>query len=138
VQTLCDALGTVGGTWNNQGDILIGALDQILRVSDTGGAVSRIPGHAGLREIFPVFLPDGRHYVATREAAQGTKQAGLWLNSTNGLEARRILPDITRAQVVAAPPGSRIGAIINQRSAPVLRAPCLTLKWWIQAFAMGL
>ena len=36
VQTLCDALGAVGGTWNRNGDILIGALEQVLRVSDSG------------------------------------------------------------------------------------------------------
>ena len=121
VQTLCDALGTVGGTWNGKGDILIGALDQVLRVSDTGGAVSRIPGHAGIREIFPVFLPDGRHYVATREAAQGAKDAGLWLNSMDGPEAWRILPDTTQAQVVVAPPGGRVGAILFTRAGTSFR-----------------
>jgi Tol biopolymer transport system component len=122
-QTLCDAQGTVGGTWNSKGDILIGALDQVLRVSDTGGAVSRIPGHAGIREIFPVFLPDGRHYVATREAAHGAEDAGLWLNSLDGPEARRILPDTTRAQVVATPPGSRIGAILFTRAGTLMALP---------------
>jgi serine/threonine protein kinase len=122
-QTLCDAQGTVGGTWNSKGDILIGALDQVLRVSETGGAVSRIPGHAGIREIFPVFLPDGRHYVATRESAHGAEEAGLWLNSLDGPETRRILPDTTRAQVVAAPPGSRIGAILLTRAGTLMALP---------------
>ena len=120
VQTLCDALGTVGGTWNRKGDILMGALDQVLRVSETGGAVSRIPGHAGIRETFPVFLPDGRHYVATREAAQGS---GLWLNSMDGPEARRILPDQTQAQVIAPPPGSRVGAILFTRAGTLMALP---------------
>jgi serine/threonine protein kinase len=123
VQTLCDALGTVGGTWNGEGDILIGALDQVLRVSDTGGGVSRIPGHAGIRETFPVFLPDGRHYLATRESAQGGKEEGLWLNSMDGPGARRILPDTTRAQVVAAPPGSRTGAILFTRAGKLMALP---------------
>ena len=122
VQTLCDALGTVGGTWNGKGDILIGALDQVLRVSDTGGPVTRIPGHAGIREVFPVFLPDGGHYLATRYA-QASKDAGLWLNSMDGPEKRRILPDTTRAQVVAAPPGSRIGAILFTRAGTLMALP---------------
>jgi Tol biopolymer transport system component len=122
-QTLCDAQGTVGGTWNSKGDILIGALDQVLRISDTGGTVSRIPGHAGIREVFPVFLPDGRHYVATREAAHGAEEAGLWVNSLDGPETRRILPDITRAQVVAAPPASRIGAILFTRAGTLMALP---------------
>jgi eukaryotic-like serine/threonine-protein kinase len=123
VQTLCDALGTVGGTWNSEGDILIGALGQILRVSDTGGAVSRIPGQADGREIFPMFLPDGRHYLATREGSQGASDAGLWLNSMDGSEARRILPDTTRAQVVAAPPGSSTGAILFTRAGTLMALP---------------
>ncbi len=116
-QTLCDSMGAVGGTWNSKGDILIGALDQILRVSDSGGAVSRIPGHAGIREMLPVFLPDGRHYVAARY------DAGLWLNSMDGPEARRILPDTTRAQVVAAPDGSHIGAILFTRAGTLMALP---------------
>lgn len=116
-QTLCNSMGATGGTWNGKGDILIGALDQIVRVSDTGGAVSRIPGHAGMRELFPVFLPDGRHYVATRLAS------GLWLNSMDGPEARRILPDNTRAQVVAASSGSRIGAILFTRAGTLMALP---------------
>jgi hypothetical protein len=120
---LCDAMGTVGGTWNRKGEILIGALDQVLRISDNGGAVSRIPGHAGIRETFPAFLPDGRHYLATRETAHGVMEAGLWLNSMDGPEARRILPDTTRAQVVGAPPGSRTGAILFTRAGTLLAVP---------------
>jgi len=120
VQTLCDAMGTVGGTWNSQGDILIGALDQVQRVSESGGALTRIPGHANITELFPVFLPDGRHYLAMRGA--GT-EAGLWLNSIDGPEARRILPDLTRAQVVAAPSGSRIGAILFARAGTLMALP---------------
>lgn len=120
VQTLCDSLGAVGGTWNRKGDILIGALDQVQRVSESGGALTRIPGHANITELFPVFLPDGRHYVATRG---GGPQAGLWVDSMDGPEARRILPDVTRAQVVAAPPGSRIGAILFTRAGTLMALP---------------
>ena len=42
VQTICDALAAVGGTWNRNGDILIGALSQVQRVSD---AVSGTPAN---------------------------------------------------------------------------------------------
>jgi len=120
VQTLCDALGTVGGTWNSKGEILIGALDQVQRVSESGGALTKIPGHAKITELFPVFLPDGRHYLATR--GSGT-DAGLWLDSIDGPEARRILPDTSRAQVVAAPPGNRIGAILFARAGTLMALP---------------
>lgn len=120
VQTLCDALGTVGGTWNSKGDILIGALDQVQRVSESGGALTRIPGHANITELFPVFLPDGHHYLAMRG---GGTEGGLWLDSMDGPESRRILPDFTRAQVVAAPPGSRIGAILFTRASTLMALP---------------
>jgi Tol biopolymer transport system component len=120
VQTLCDSLGAVGGTWNHKGDILIGALDQVQRVSESGGPLTKIPGHANITELFPVFLPDGHHYLGTR--GSGT-EAGLWLNSTDGPEARRILPDISRALVVAAPSGSGIGAILFTRASTLMALP---------------
>jgi len=59
-----------GGTWNRNGDILIGGLGQVQRVSDAGRAISKLPGHAEIREFFPVFLPDVRHYVAARDESQ--------------------------------------------------------------------
>jgi eukaryotic-like serine/threonine-protein kinase len=123
VQTLCDALAAVGGTWNRNGDILIGALDQVLRVSDAGGAVSKLPGHADITELFPAFLPDGRHYVATRDRIGDTTQSGLWLDSMDGPEARRILPDVTRAEIVSPPPGGRVGAILFTRAGTLMALP---------------
>jgi hypothetical protein len=79
----------VGGTWNRNGDILIGALDQVERVSDAGGALSKIPGHGGITEDFPTFLPDGRYYVAMRNRSGKTTESGLWLDSMDGPEAHK-------------------------------------------------
>lgn len=122
VQTICEALGAVGGTWNRSGDILIGALDQVLRVSSAGGAPSKLPGHADVTELFPVFLPDGRHYLATRELVGNAGQSGLWLDSMDGPEAKQILPDVTRAGVVALP-GEREGAILFTRAGTLMALP---------------
>jgi len=36
----------------------------------------------------------------------------LWLGSMDGPEARQILPDVTRAEIVAPIPGGRVGAIL--------------------------
>jgi eukaryotic-like serine/threonine-protein kinase len=123
VQTLCDALAAVGGTWNGSGDILIGALDQVQRVSDGGGALSKLPGHSDLTELFPVFLPDGRHYIGTRNRMGNTAESGLWLDSMNGPEARRILPDISRADIVAPAAGGRVGAILFTRVGVLMALP---------------
>jgi eukaryotic-like serine/threonine-protein kinase len=124
VQTLCDALAAVGGTWNRNGDILIGSLAQLQRVSDAGGAITKLPGHAEIRELFPAFLPDGRHYVATRYGNGSTPESGgVWLGSMDGPEARRILPDVTRAEVIAPISGGRVGAILFTRAGTLMALP---------------
>jgi len=112
VQTLCDALGAVGGTWNRNGDILIGALSGLQRISDAGGAVTDLPGNM----IYPVFLPDGHHYL-------GTRNSGVWLNLMGATEARQILPDVTRAAIVAPMQGSRMGAILFTRGGTLMALP---------------
>ena len=61
VETLCDALAATGGTWNAKGDILIGGLSAVERVSESGGKVTELPGRPG--GIFPVFAPDGRFLI---------------------------------------------------------------------------
>jgi eukaryotic-like serine/threonine-protein kinase len=123
VQTLCEALAVVGGTWNRNGDILMGALDQVQRVSAEGGAVSKLPGHSAITELFPAFLPDGRHYIGTRSRIGDTAGSGLWLDSMNGPEARRILPDISRGEIVAPAAGSRVGAILFIRAGKLMALP---------------
>ena len=68
-QTLCDAASGRGGTWNRDGVILFsaGPTSPILRVSAAGGvstAVTRlVENDAGSGHRFPVFLPDGAHYL---------------------------------------------------------------------------
>jgi len=120
VQTLCNALGALGGTWNRGGDILIGALMGIQKVSPADGAVAALPGHAHIpTEMWPAFLPDGRHYVATRAGAD----AGIWLDSMESAEARQILPDVTNAAVEAPPAGGRVGAILFSRAGTLMALP---------------
>ena len=120
VQTLCNALGALGGTWNRSGDILMGALMGIQQVSPGGGAATGLPGHAhNPTEIWPSFLPDGRHYVATRAGGEG----GIWLDAMDSGEAREILPDVTNAAVTEPPVGSRVGAILFSRSGTLMALP---------------
>lgn len=123
VQTLCDALGVLGGTWNRNGDILLGGLGRVQRVSEAGGVVSDLPRHSAVREIYPFFLPDGRHYVATRVSSASSTQPGVWLSSMDGPEARRILPDVSNAQVVEPPPGGRVGAVLFTRGGTLMALP---------------
>ena len=122
VQTLCDALGVLGGAWNRNGDILIGALWRVQRVSDAGGPVTDLPGPA-ITQTYPAFLPDGRHFVATRHNWADPAQDGIWLNSMDSPETRRILPDVSNAEIVDPPTGSNIGAVLFTRSGALMALP---------------
>jgi eukaryotic-like serine/threonine-protein kinase len=122
VQTLCDSLGAVGGTWNRNGDILIGSLGRVQRMPETGGIPSDLPHHVAGTEAYPVYLPDGRHYLATRYTG-GPTQPGVWLSSTDGPEARRILPDVTNAELVEPLPGGRVGAVLFTRAGTLMALP---------------
>jgi Tol biopolymer transport system component/predicted Ser/Thr protein kinase len=111
-QTLCDAHAVVGGAWNRRGDILMGGLFRVQRVSDTGGPVTDLPG---AQASWPVFLPDGQHFLATRDA--------IWLRSMTGGEERRILPDVSNVQVLERLPGREVGAVLFTRAGALMALP---------------
>ena len=120
VQTLCDALAATGGTWNQNGDILFGALSGVARVSESGGAVTDLPN--SVTEYYPFFLPDGRHYLGTRWSADSTG-TGIWLSSIDSAKSERILPDYSNAEFVDPPPGSTVGDVIFTRSGALMALP---------------
>jgi eukaryotic-like serine/threonine-protein kinase len=68
-QVLCDVPGyTVGGTWNRDGVIIIGHPNRgLMRVSieDKKASPLTIPDQTlnESKHMFPVFLPDGRHFL---------------------------------------------------------------------------
>jgi len=79
-QVLCDATGGRGGSWNRDGVILFspGPADPIFRVSAAGGIpvpVTRLPADGNGGNRFPVFLPDGVHFLY--HVASRTRQASL-------------------------------------------------------------
>ena len=123
VQTLCDALGALGGTWNQNGDILFGGLWRVQRVAATGGAVSDLPQKTAITEVYPFFLPDGRHYLATRGSGADSTQGGIWLNSIDGSDARQIVPDESNAEFVAPPSGSQVGQVLYTRAGTLMALP---------------
>jgi len=87
VQTLCDSLGALGGTWNQNGEILFGDLVRLKKIQARGGAVSHL-ANEGVREIYPFFLPDGRHFLATQSPRP--TEAGVWLRTLDGSDSRHI------------------------------------------------
>ena len=76
-QTLCDLPSVaVGGSWNRDGDIIVGNITGgLLRVRETGGAASPVtaldPSRKEEFHLLPTFLPDGRHFVYLRIAPRG-------------------------------------------------------------------
>jgi Tol biopolymer transport system component len=65
VQTITNAFGTGGGTWNRDNVILFASLGRpITRVGAIGGAPVELTGLTQLGSDFsPFFLPDGRHFL---------------------------------------------------------------------------
>ncbi len=121
VKTLCDALAAEGGTWNRNGDILFGGLSRVRRISSAGGGPSDLPDP--MTAVYPVFLPDGRHYLGTRVNNPGAPQAGVWLSSMDGAETRQILPDLSNAGIVAPQPGRDEGEVLFVRNGTLMALP---------------
>ena len=93
-QSLCDAPFGRGGSWNREGLIVFSSGfsgNAIQRISAAGGGPANVTKTKGLSR-FPVFLPDGRHflYLVTRVSVD---QNGIYLSSLDGEENRRVLAD---------------------------------------------
>ena len=125
VQTLCDALGGMGGTWNRKGDILFStdALGRVQRVSANGGAPSDVPQQPATGNFFPSFLPDGEHYLARRNRVPGSANSGIWLSSIASPESRQILPDFSIPEFVEPMPGSHVGQVLFTRNGTLMILP---------------
>jgi serine/threonine protein kinase len=90
-QSLCDAVGR-GGSWNREDVIVFSSRGTaIQRVSAAGGVPSDVIKAKGLLR-FPVFLPDGRHFLYLVNGISA-EQNGVYLSSLDGKENRRVLAD---------------------------------------------
>jgi serine/threonine protein kinase len=126
---LADTMLPIPGSWNRDGQILFASvagtnLPRIVRVSESGGAVTPVTKpdtSANVGDVFPQFLPDGRHFLYVSTTNDGA-QMELYAGS---------LDDDTRVHISShgrlarnfagryAPPGyllwSREGNLIAQR-----------------------
>ena len=80
-QTLCDCQAT-GASVNGDGVILMSSSSGIQRLSSVGGGASPVPvvtpGGPEERNVYPLFLPDGRHFLYLR-SFQDASQSGIFL-----------------------------------------------------------
>src|SRR5579863_5502016 len=99
-QSLCDAANGVGGTWNRDDVIVFSASvagSAIQRVSAAGGVPTDVTKTEGLYR-YPMFLPDGRHFLYTDETSE---KRGVYLSSLDGSENRRVLADTSSVAFAA-------------------------------------
>jgi Tol biopolymer transport system component len=101
---LCDCR-YVGGSWNHDGVILLGALGnggiQRLSAGDrTPVAITKIDASPGVQDTWPVFLPDGRRFLFTRS----TPGVGVatYVGTLDGDAPKKIVDGSRRIFVPAA------------------------------------
>jgi Tol biopolymer transport system component/tRNA A-37 threonylcarbamoyl transferase component Bud32 len=112
VQTLCDAPTGRGGSWNKDGVILFTPSGQLgtglYRIAATGGTATQITfpdrDHGEDSHRWPLFLPDGIHYLYLAMDLSGRKLASsIYLGSLSSNE-KRLITQAT-ANVAYAQPG---------------------------------
>ncbi|HET9386209.1 MAG TPA: protein kinase [Gemmatimonadales bacterium] len=90
VQSLTDAIAGRGGTWNADDVILFApnATGRLWRVSASGGEPAQVTqgGDRG-NDRFPVFLPDGNHFIFYVQGAA----SGVYLGDLAGSAPRRLV-----------------------------------------------
>ncbi len=104
-QTICDAPTGSDGTWNADGVILFDgqANDPIWRVPASGGTPKvQVAADTGKGTFpgWPVFLPDGQHFLFTKDS--GGEQS-IVVGSLDSTDEKPLLK--TSSRVLYAPPG---------------------------------
>jgi eukaryotic-like serine/threonine-protein kinase len=109
----------VGGSWNQHGTIILGTeTTGILRMDANGGepipVTVRTPGER--IHLFPVFLPDGRHFLYSRQSSQ-VEKTGVFIGSLDAKPAEqnltRLIATPFAPQFVASGDGN--GVVLFQR-----------------------
>jgi len=100
VQTICDAPSGRGGTWNKDGIIVFTPVASsgvgLYRIPASGGTATQISkldiGRGELSHRWPMFLPDGRHYLYMAANFAGQKGVdAIFLGALDSDEKRFIV-----------------------------------------------
>jgi Tol biopolymer transport system component len=112
-----------GGTWNANGDILFPAVvaGPLSSVAASGGTPTVLPvmGENERANLFPLFLPDGRHFIFV--GRNSLTESRLYLGSLDGAAAVRLSADIRVNTVPAYLPSGWLlwvraeGTLVAQR-----------------------
>ncbi len=106
-QTLCDAVGGFGASWNSDGVIVLSLGGPLVKVPDAGGEpVPFTTLDRSVREIsqaYPWFLPDGRHFLYASIRSTALNEPWLCVGSLDSSETKCLLNADGGAEY--APPG---------------------------------
>ena len=111
VQTVCDAPSGRGGTWNRDGVIVFtsdaSAGVGLSRVSASGGTVTPITkldtNRGELSHRWPMFLPDGKHYLYMAANFAGHKETDAIFVGSLGSNEQRFVTKADANAAYAAP-----------------------------------
>jgi len=95
-QTLAETNGLGGATWSREGVILlapsVGGEGGLVRVSASGGAITPVtrldPAHGETNNVWPHFLPDGRHFLYN---IMGRDNPGIYVGSLDSPDRTQLL-----------------------------------------------
>jgi hypothetical protein len=94
-QKIAAADNPMGGSWNQDGTILLSLIDRgLFRVPATGGALVPVATDAGqehLRARFPFFLPDGHRFLYLGQSERRENDA-IYVGSLDAPERSRLFP----------------------------------------------
>jgi Tol biopolymer transport system component/predicted Ser/Thr protein kinase len=122
-QTLCDAPGRAGGTWNQDGVILFASGGAIQRVPQAGGVATPVTKPAsGEQNVLPEFFPDGRHFLYWSRGSK-PESNGIYAGSLDGGPPVRLLPDASNAAYVPPAESGASGHIIFRREDTLMAQP---------------
>jgi len=74
-ETLAEVGPVFGGSWSDDGTIIAGTANGIMKLPASGGALTAVTKPANAREghLYPRFLPDNRHFLYMKTAAPGMR-----------------------------------------------------------------
>ncbi len=123
--TICDATSGRGGTWSRDGIILFAASTNtpILRVSAAGGSPAVVTTLDTARHEnshrWPLFLPDGRHFVFFARAASGgaNESDAIFAASLDSTEPMKVVVHASSSMAYAG------GMLIYMREQSLMAQP---------------
>jgi serine/threonine protein kinase/Tol biopolymer transport system component len=122
-QVFCEASIGGGGAWNRDDLILFSRGGALHRVPATGGESKPVTKPTGGSiHVYPVFLPDGRHFLYLVRSGDESK-AGVYVASFDDPTGRRILVDQSGVAFVPPRSGSRQGHLLFVRESTLMAQP---------------